>query len=402
MRISCLQENLSKGLAVASRAVSSKSSLPILTHVLLDAREVAAGEGKMRLAATNLDVGISYWIAAIIEEPGAIAVPARVTADFVSALPTERIGMLLNDKTQTLGLKCGYQNANVKGIDAQEFPAMGGGKPMFKASLQAKGLRELLDRAAFAAATEDSRSILMGVLAEFNGKQVTLASADGFRLSLQKAVLTDAVEPFKAVIPAKALQEVSRVLGDQAEPVEISVNENRTRVSLTLTNIEVTAALIDGRFPDFERILPPEHSSRAVVTTGELMSAVKTISVFVDKNGTHNGIRLEADAKHGRVIVLGAHAERGDGVGEVDAAVEGESFHVSLQAPFLLQLLEHVSSPQLAIEFLKREPDPAPIVMRSVGEDEFLHVMMPLVETRAASKGKKEEAEKEPIQEAAK
>ncbi len=403
MRISCLQEQLSKGLAVTSRAVSSKSPLPILTHVLLDARDEGAGEGKVRLAATNLEVEISYWIAAIVEEPGAIAVPARVTTDFVSALPTERIGMLLNDKTQTLGIKCGYQNANVKGIDAQEFPAMGVGlKPTFKASLQAKGLRELLDRAAFAAATEDSRPILNGVLAEFNGKQLTLASADGFRLSVQKAPLLDAVEPFKVVIPAKALQEVSRVLGEQAEPVEISVNENRTQVRVALTNIEVTAALIDGVFPDFNRIIPQQHTSRAVVTTSELATAVKMVCVIVDKNGKHNGVRLEADTKHKRMITLGAHSERGDAVGEIDAAIEGESFAVSLQAPYLLQLLDRITSPQLAIEFLKNEPQPAPVVIRSVGDDDFLHVMMPLIETRAASKEKEEKAEKEPAKEATK
>jgi DNA polymerase-3 subunit beta len=398
MRISCLQEHLSKGLAVTSRAVSSKSPLPILTHVLLDARQADAGEGKVRLAATNLEVGISYWIAAEIEEPGAVAVPARLTADFVNTLPAERIGMLLNDRTQTLGLKCGAQNANVKGIDAQEFPAMGVSlQPAFKASLQAKGLRELLDRATFAAAIEDSRPILTGVLAQFKDKRLMLVAADGFRLSVQQADLVDAVAPFQVVIPARALQEVMRVCGEQAQPVEISVNENRTQVKITLIGIEVTAQLIDGAFPDFDRIIPQNQTSRAVVTTSELATAAKMVCAFVEKSGRHNGIRLEADAAHSRMIVLGANAERGDGVGEVDAAIAGEGFQVSLQAPYLLQVLERITAPQLAIEFLKSNPHPAPVVLKAVGDDDFLHVMMPLAETRAAPKEKKHKADDKPV-----
>lgn len=397
MQISCLQEHLAKGLAVTSRAVSSKSPLPILTHVLLDARNSNGGESKVRLAATNLEVGISCWVAAQIEAPGAIAVPARLMADFVNALPTERVGLALNAKTQTLGLKCGYQNANVKGIDAQEFPAMNAAwQPAFKAALQAKGLRELFDRVAFAAATEDSRPILTGVFAQFKDKRLTLAGADGFRLSVQHAALVDSVEPFQFVIPARALQEVMRVCSEQSEPVGITVNENRTQVRITLTGIEVTAQLIDGAFPGFNRIVPNEHTSRAVVTTSELTSAIRMACVFVEKNGNHNGIRLEADAVHGRVIVLGVNAERGDAVGEVDAAIEGEAFHVSLQAPYLLQLLERITAPQLAIEFLKSEPHPAPVVVKAVGDDDFLHVMMPLEEKRAALKEKKEKAADKP------
>ncbi len=397
MRISVLQDHLAKGLAVASRAVSSKSPLPILTHVLLDARAANGGESKVRLAATNLEVGISCWVAAQIEAPGAIAVPARLMADFVDALPTERVGLALNAKTQTLGLTCGYQHANVKGIDAQEFPAMNAPwQPAFQAALPAKGLRELFDRVAFAAATEDSRPILTGVLAQFKDKRLTLVAADGFRLSVQQAELVDAVEPFQAVIPARALQEVMRVCGEQVQPVEIGVNENKTQIRIALTGIEVTAQLIDGAFPDFNRIIPQNPTSRAIVTTSELATAARLVGAFVEQSGRHNGIRLEADAAHRRLIVLGANAERGDGVGEVDAAIAGEGFQVTLQAPYLRQVLERVTAPQLAIEFLKSNPHPAPLVVKAVGDDDFLHVMMPLVETRVAPKEKKQKADDQP------
>ena len=394
MHISCLQDQLAKALSVTSRAVKSRTSLPALTHVLLDATAPDEGEPRLKLAATNLDLMITCSIAAQVAQTGAVAVPAHLFTDFVHALPTERIEMQLMEEKQTLHLKCGPQTANVKGIPAQEFPVMPIIRDGVKVTLQAKGLRELLDRVAFAAATEDSRPILTGVLARFQDQRATFAAGDGFRLSVQYAGLGEPFdspngsEPFKVVIPVRALQEVIRLMGDQAEPVEIAINANRTQVRIKLTSAEVGAQLIEGAFPDFTRLIPPTHSSRAVVTSAELLTAATMVSAFVERYGKYNGVRLEADPVHGRLIVLGAHAERGDGVGEVDAAIEGDGFHISLQAPYLLNVLERLAtSPQLAIEFLQRDGQPAPVVVRAVGDDDFLHLMMPLDDTpRVATK----------------
>ena len=394
MQASTTQEYLSKGLVTTSRAVASRSSLPALTHVLVEALTPSDGEARLKLTATNLDLLITCSIAAQVQHAGAVAIPARLFTDFVNALPSERIEMQLNEEKQTLHLRCGSQTAKVKGLPAQEFPVMPVIQDGVKVTLQAKGLRELLDRVAFAAATEDSRPILTGVLARFENQRVTFAAGDGFRLSVQYAGLGEPFtspfgnEPLRVVIPVRALQEVMRLMGDQAEPVEIAINANRTQVRFKLTSAEVGAQLIEGAFPDFTRIVPQTHTSRAVVTCAELFTAAKMVSAIVERTGKHNGVRLEADPVHGRLIVLGVHAERGDGVGEVDAAIEGDAFRISLQAPYLLNLLERLKgSPQLAIEFLKRDGQPAPVVIRAVGDDDFLHLMMPLDDTpRAAPK----------------
>ena len=388
MQASTMQDYLAKALMVTSRAVASRATLPALTHVLLQATAPSDGEGRLKLVATNLDLLITCSIAAQVEQPGAVAVPAHLFTDFVNALPTERVEMHLNPEKQTLHLKCGPQTAKVKGIPADEFPVMPIIQDGVKVSLQAKGLRALLDRVAFAAATEDSRPILTGVLARFENQRVTFAAGDGFRLSVQYAGLGEPFnspnggEPFKVVIPVRALQEVMRLMGDQVEPVEIAVNANRTQVRIKLTQAEVGAQLIDGAFPDFTRIIPQTHTSRAVVTSAELLVAVKMLSAIVERYGKYNGVRLEADPRQARLIVIGVHPEQGDGVGEVDAAIEGDAFHVSLQAPYFLNILERLkASPQLAIEFLQRDGHPAPVVVRAVGDDDFLYLMMPLDDT---------------------
>ncbi len=391
MHLTCSQENLARGLAAVKTAVSNRATLPILTHILIDAR---ANDGRVRFAATNLDVGINCWIAGQIVEPGAVAVPARLITDFVSTLAQGQVEMMLNVQTQTLRVISGRTVANIKGIDAKEFPELSAsGEPKATITLEAKPLGEMLDRVVFAAATDESRPVLAGVLAKFDANhqgdlgRLTLAAADGFRLSVQHTGIGNdsRVEPFGLVIPVKALQEVSRLCAGQIEPVKVIVASDRNQVRFVLSTSEVISQLIDGAYPDVSRIIPQTHTSRAVVNAIELLTATKMVSAFVDKNGKANGIRLEADAANSRVIVMGAHAERGDGVGDIDAVIEGDAFKVSLQAPYLLTMLEHVTAPQIAIEFLQNGGQPMPVVLRPVGDTDFVHVMMPLVDAATAA-----------------
>jgi len=382
MHLICVQENLSHGLGVVKTAVANRATLPILTHILIDAR-AAARDGRVRLAATNLDIGINAWIPAQSLEPGAIAVPARLITDFVSTLAEGPVELTLNVSTQTLRVINGRTVANIKGIDANEFPEMAtSAEPKAQVFLDAKPLGEMLDRVVFAAATDESRPVLAGVFAKFDAKQLTLAAADGFRLSVQHTGIEGAslVEPFSLVIPVKALQEVRRLCSGQLEPVKLIVASDRNQVRFVLSVSEVIAQLIDGAYPDVTRIIPQTHTSRAVVNAGELLTATKMVTAFVDKNGKANGIRLEADTTNRRVIVMGAHAERGDGVGDIDAAIEGDAFRIALQAPYLLSMLERVTAPQIAIEFLHNGGQPMPVVVRPVGDEGFVHVMMPLVD----------------------
>jgi len=379
MHLICSQGHLARGLAMVKPAVATRATLPVLSHILLDAR---GGDGRVRLAATNLDLGINAWIPAHAETPGAVAVPARLIADFVNALGEGEIELTLNAPTQTLRVVSGRMVAHIKGIEADEFPVLTASdeaKATF--ALEAKLLRDMLERVTFAAATEDSRPVLTGVLAKFVANKLMLAAADGFRLSVQHTGLghDSSPEPFSLVIPVNALREVSRLCNGQLEPVRVVVASEKNQVRFVLSTSEVVTQLIDGVYPDVARIIPQTHTSRAVINVGELLSATKMVGAFVDRNGKANGIRLEADSVNSRVIVMGAHAERGDGVGDIDASIEGEAFTVSLQLPYLLAILERITTPQLAIEFIQNGGQPMPVVFRPVGDTDFVHVIMPLV-----------------------
>ncbi|MBM4432050.1 MAG: DNA polymerase III subunit beta, partial [Chloroflexi bacterium] len=217
MRFSCLQENLAKGLAIVGRAVATRSTLPVLSNVLM-----ATDEGRLKLSATNLEVGINCWIGAKVEEDGATTVPARLLIDFVNSLPPERIDAQLVTRTQTLNLKCRNNEANIKGIDAQEFPLILALSEDAGIQLEAATLREMIGQVCFAAAVDESRPVLTGVLAEISGNRLTLAAADGFRLSVRHTQLPQAAAaPASVIIPARALQELARVGAEESEPIHM-------------------------------------------------------------------------------------------------------------------------------------------------------------------------------------
>src|SRR5581483_1305096 len=210
MKVTCLQENLARGLGIVGRAVAVRSTLPITSNVL-----IATDHGRIKLAATNLDIALSCWIGGQIEDEGAITVPARLLTDFVNSLPQEKIELTLAPRARQVRLVCARNEATIGGIDADDFPPI----PSVEGDtieLDAKVMREAIAQVVFSAATDDSRPVLTGVDIVVEGDQLTLAAADGFRLSVRSLKLKKKVgERHEVIVPAKALSELSRLLQDQ-------------------------------------------------------------------------------------------------------------------------------------------------------------------------------------------
>lgn len=379
MKVSVPQENLARGISIVSRAVAARSTLPVLGHILL------ATEGeRLKLAATNLEIGITHWSSAQVKTEGAITVPARQLADYVNALPPDAVEMELNPKTQTLHLKCARYDANIKGVDASEFPiiptigdnSVGGANQ--KILIEPDALKAMIAQATFSAAQDDSRPVLTGVLAKFAQDTVMFASADGFRLSVCSAELSSKLAaPVEIIIPAKALADVARIMGDQDAPVEIAITENRSQVLFHLAHTDLVSQLIDGNFPDFNQIIPKSLTTRTVMNTNELQNAVKAASVFARESS--NTVRLNIssgnDMGGGRVVVTAQSAETGDNVGEIDATVEGDPIEIAFNARFLADVLGVINAPQVALETIGSA---SPGVVKPVGRGNFTHVIMPM------------------------
>jgi len=373
MKVSCLQENLAKGLGIVGRAVSPRSTLPVLGNVLL-----ATDAGRLKLSATNLEVSINCWVGAKVEDEGATTVPARTFVDLVNALPPERVDMELVVRTQTLNLRAGRSEANIKGIDAQEFPIVPvpegeGGIP-----IEPDVLRTAVQQVAFSAATDESRPILTGVLAKFEEAQLILAAADGFRLSVRTIPLPQAVpDPFSIIIPARALVELGRISGEQEEPVIVTVTPTRNQVIFQLTDIVLVSQLIDGNFPDYRQIIPRERTAHTVLDTAAFLKACKTALIFA-RDANHIAclhIRPGTELAPGHMIVSATSAETGDDVSEIDASVEGDEIEIAFNVKYMIDVLSAVGTPQVALDTTTSS---SPGVIRPVGDVDFTHVIMPM------------------------
>jgi DNA polymerase-3 subunit beta len=374
MRVSCLQENLSKGLSIVSRAVASRSTtLPVLSNVLL-----STDNGRLKLSATNLEIGINTWIGAKVEEDGAITVPARTFIDLVNTLPPEQIDMELSVRTQTLHVRCGWSEANIKGIDAQEFPIIPTPEGSGHILIDPAPLSKMINQVAFAAATDESRPMLTGVLTKFDDDQLIMAAADGFRLSVRNATIsTPVAEPVQVLIPAKALTELVRISGSQEDPVEITISPTRNQILFRLANTDLVAQLIDLQFPDYEQIIPKRKNTRTLVDTNELLKAGRAANIFAREAA--NTVRIHivpgGELTPGHMSVAARSDETGDNLGEIDATVEGEEIEIAFNVRYLLDVLTVVDSPQIALETTSPS---SPGVIRLVGDDDFIHVIMPM------------------------
>ena len=374
MKVTVLQENLARGLGTVSKAVSPRSTLPVLANIL-----IATDEGRLRLSATNLEMGITCWITARIDEEGSTTVPARTFADLVGTLPGDQVLLKLDPSTQTLNVRGGTSTNDIKCIDSQEFPPMP--VPDFEGAVQINvgDFREMIHQVAFAASSDEARPVLMGVLVQVDKDKLTMAAADGFRLSVRKAVLsTPAPNPVSAIVPAQALKELARVAGEGDEPIYMVLPKGRGQVVFRVKDVEVVSQLIDGTFPDYQQIIPRSYKSRTLVSTSSLLKACKQAEIFAREGSNvarFNIKSAQGELQPSEVEISATSEETGKNETIVEATVDGGGLLIAFNVKFLREALEVIRTPNVALE--TSAPN-APGVVKPVGDDQFLHVIMPM------------------------
>jgi DNA polymerase-3 subunit beta len=374
MKVTVLQENLARGLGIVSKAVSPRSTLPVLANVL-----IASDEGRLRLSATNLELGITCWIPARIEEEGSTTVPARTFGDLVATLPGDQVSLKLDMQTQTLNVRGGTSTNDIKCIDAQEFPPLP--VPDFEGAVQINvgDFREMIHQVAFAASSDEARPVLMGVLVQVDKDKLTMAAADGFRLSVRKAVLsTPSPAPVSAIVPSQALKELARVATDGEEPIYMVLPKGRGQVVFRVKDVEVVSQLIDGTFPDYQQIIPRSYKSRTLVSTSSLLKACKQAEIFAREGSNvarFNIKTAQSDMQPSEVEISATSEETGKNETIVEATVDGSGVLIAFNVKFLREALEVIKTPNVALETSAAN---APGVVRPVGDDDFLHVIMPM------------------------
>lgn len=368
MKLSVMQENLARGLAVVGRAVSSRATLPVLSNVLLRTQD-----GGLKLTATNLEIGITCWVPGKIETEGAITVPARLFADLIGALPgAERVDLAV-EAPDTLGLRCGRVATHIRGIDADEFPTIqtAGERPTTR--IGQGTLRRALTETIFAAASDEARPILTGVLWHFDGDRLTLAAADNYRIAVRTIPILDPVPDTSVVVPARSLTELGRILGDTDDPVDVVLAGARNQILFHLEGIDLVSRLIDGQFPNYRQVLPTSHVTSAVVEREELLRTLRPAGHIAGTAA--NIVKLVVGGPTDGEVKVVATAEVGDYEGGVSAAVEGDPTTIAFNVRYLTDVLTNVEAEQFAIEL---NGPLSPGVFRPIGDETYIHVVMPV------------------------
>ena len=349
MRVSCLQENLQRALGRVGRAVASRTSLPVLSNVLL-----STDDGRLRIAATNLEIGVTTWIEADIQDEGRITIDARLLGEFVNTLPAGGVELTVDVSRMALTVQSGRDQATINGIDAEDFPVIPSiTEEGFGVEIEAQHLRDLISLVEFAAATDDSRPVLAGVLTRFEGEKVTLASADGFRMAVNEGALSTSVdERTDFIVPARSYRELARIIGDFDETIRLAVTPNNSQIMARVGDTEWVSRLIDGTFPDVRQIVPKEFATRVDLSRDVLLNAVRRASYFAREN--NDVIRLvispgEDDLTPGNVEVSANAAERGNSHSFVDASVTGGEVQIAFNSRYLADVLSVLKHGQVML-----------------------------------------------------
>jgi DNA polymerase III subunit beta len=374
MQVSALQDNFSKGLSVVGRAVPARSTLPQASHV-----KIETDEGRLKLVATDLMMATTCWIGAQVEEEGGVTVPARLLTDFVTSLPNERIDLTVPARGRQVHISCARNEATMAGMDAADFPPVPAVADGLSLTLDPKTLRKAISQVQFAAASDDTRPVLTGVHTLAEGKELTLAAADGFRLAVHKLPLKQEVpEKVEVIIPARALREIERLIGDDNEPIEMSINGARSQVLFRLPEVEVVATLIQGTFPNYGQLIPQSFSTKTTIDMRQFLQETRIAAIFARDGAGIVRIQLEPGegSGAGKLIVSARAEEIGEHRGDIDVKVEGEASKIAFNSRYLqdvLQALDDVN--EVALETTSPS---SPGVIRPVGDDRYVHVVMPM------------------------
>ncbi len=371
MKISLLQENLHKALSITSRFVASRAQLPALSNVCLKTEN-----NRLKITATNLETGIHYWLGAKIEKEGSLTVPAKTFLELITSLSAGRINLEVDKNTLIVNSDNG--RASLMGIPASDFPQVPSFEDKQKIDLPIKNLNRAVTQVAFSASLDDSRPVLSGVLLTKRNDQLAMVATDGYRLSLKKIS-----QEFKKaqeelftkgiLLPAKTLVEAVKLLGEEegGDSFSLSLTPKESQVIFSLPQAEIVSRLIEGDFPDFEKIIPGQAKTVVTVDKEELLGGIRTAAIFARESA--NIVRLEVA---GDRLKISANAPQvGDNLSTITAQIQGENLKIAFNVRFLLDFLSIVKDKEVVLEFSGAL---SPGVFKVSKDKTFLHIIMPV------------------------
>lgn len=366
MKITCAQADLERAVNIVSKAITPNTTLPVLNNILLKAEA-----SKLHLSATNLEVAIQFFIPAEVKSEGSITIPAKLLSSYVNLLEDEKIDMELvsGDSVQ---IKSPSSQTKIKGINASEFPVIPKVEKENTFKVPRKDLETAISQTAFAASTNTSRPVLSGVLFDVNKDELKVVATDSYRLAEKTITLKEKTSlDMECIVPARTIVELGKILS-RAEDEEVELSVSKNQVLFVLGDVQLMSRLIEGKFPPYEKVIPKETKTKLEVLDEALANVVRRVSLFAREN--NNSIKISA-TNDGKLTVATDETRVGEEKAELDVKIQGDNNKISLNAQYLLDVLNYIQSDDILVEI---DDKLSPAVVRPLKEKDYVYIIMPL------------------------
>lgn len=365
MKLTVPRKDLYEGLQIVTRAVSAQTTLPVLKNVLIE-----PGTDAIKLAATDLELGVEVLVPAAIQEGGSLTIPAKTFAEIVAALPEADVS-LAGDDRDSLVICCRRSEYRINGLTAEDFPALPevGGSVAFQ--LPQSLMKEMIRQTALAASDDDTRPILTGVCIILSEGSLRLAATDTHRLAVRTAKVTESSGDTTVIVPVRAMNELMRVLSDDGEAV-LSVRVDQNQILFRTERVTLVSRLIEGQFPRYERVIPSTYTRRLTIKREDLQSALRRARIVARDAAAKDRVVFETIGDN---LVITAEGEEGRAHEEFEIIREGDEISIAFNVNYTLEVLGVLETEGL---FLEMTEPLSPALLRPVDGDDYLMVIMPM------------------------
>ncbi len=373
MKVVVKREDLARGLRTVGRAISSRTTLPVLHNVL-----IATDEDRLRLSATDLELAMTVWVPAEVQEEGATTVPAHAFTELVSRFEDPLVALTYDEQATSLHITSGSSKNKLRCISADEFPPMPAPDMSRGVTLSVAGYREMVQQVVFAASNDDARPVLTGVLLDLKGDVLTAAASDGYRLSVRKMTVENhsGEETLAFIVPARAMNEVARAVQDGQEQLQLVTLSGRKQVVFQAENVEVVSQLIEGTYPPYEQIIPKRYHTRSVAPRDRFVYACRRVEIFAREGAQSARLKImPGDDAPGEIRISATAESTGSSENVIPAVVEGDALEIAFNVHYLREALEAIPGQEVVLETTTPS---SPAVLRPVDDENFIHIIMPM------------------------
>lgn len=361
MKLQVTQENLNRALSTVARVANSRGTLPILANVL-----IKTSSNRLSISATNLDIAITQYIGGKVTEDGSITVPARLMQDFISSLPAGVINLDLEDTK--LHIVTDQYKSTINGIVADDFPVMPAITSGEHWGLNAGVFKKALQQVVFAASNDESRPVLTGVLLQSIDGKLHMAATDSYRLAEKQ--LGETTSTVHLLVPATAMQDLLRILTDDNDEVQVSHDEQQ--VLFKVGDVELVARLLEGKYPDYGKLIPQSFAVTAVLKRADFVNVTKVSSLFARESA--GSVTLKVDEASQTLSIRSIASQLGENTANAGGKITGDG-EITLNSRYLLDALQAVSGDEVTFGFNGKLEATA---LRDSSSDDYTHIIMPL------------------------